>query len=82
LRIPRPANGRAYWREAEVQSTAKHPSVFVKADGINWISALVDQIPVFIPLSQFSGRFGEISGLRIQPRWIMRHNSPFSALPE
>jgi hypothetical protein len=36
----------------------------VKADGTNRISALVDQIPVFIPLSAIlSGRFGEISGL-------------------
>jgi hypothetical protein len=38
----------------------------MKAADTNRITVLVDQIPVFMRLSflQFSGRFGEISGLR------------------
>jgi hypothetical protein len=39
-----------YWREAEAQSAAKHFSARLKADGTTGFQ-LVEQIPVFIPLS-------------------------------
>lgn len=57
---------RVYWPEAGRQEAAKHVAAHMKAADTNRITVLVDQIPVFMRLSflQFSGRFGEISGLR------------------
>lgn len=63
LRILRQVNNRAYRHEAGAQKCRKTPGSAVKADDINRISALVDQISCSYRFLQLSGRLSGISGL-------------------